>query len=273
MNEVLQRVIDNLDVMRELSDREVYLSVMDKEGIVLAYSVPQGVTPKLDIGKRFIDPTGVLNEVIRTGVKKHNILSEEVMGVALEGNLVPIMDGKEVIGCISSSYIITRKSEMKELVKRFHSSVSEVSESVQNILDGMKSLSDMLGEMNEMTSGIEGDVSTATQIVGHVGKNASRSNILALNASIEAARSGEAGRGFSVVAKEMGILANESSTSATQIKAALDGIVKHLKEIVLSIKGASDEAESHAKAIDTINEILNESIELAEKLENGFDEM
>jgi hypothetical protein len=267
MNEKLQDIIENLDMIRLLSDRDVVVSVIDREGIVQGVSMPPSIPPMVELGSVFHDPTGAFNEVMRTGRPKHNILPKEAVGIAMEGNLVPIKDGMEVVGCIISTYSVDDKEKTHEIGAQFQKSVTEVNESLQDIIVGLEKLFDMLTEMNQMTEDVEKDVIGAGDVVNKVSGNASRSNILALNASIEAARSGEAGRGFAVVATEMGKLANESGSSASAIKSTLNMIGEHLHAIIASIKEANGVAKEHMDSINSIKEILDQTIALAEQLE------
>ena len=107
----------------------------------------------------------------------------------------------------------------------------------------------------------------AVEVVNKINNNATRSNILALNASIEAARSGEFGRGFSVVATEMGKLANDSGSSASEIKNKLSVIMEHLTAIMGSIKDAGNFTKEHQGNISSIESVLDEMNETARKLE------
>ena len=122
--------------------------------------------------------------------------------------------------------------------------------------------------MNQITLDVEQDVNEAADVVNKISSNASRSNILALNASIEAARSGEAGRGFSVVATQMGKLAKDSGNSATEIKTTLSAIVSHLEAIMNSIKEANDVAKSYMDNISSIRTVLEQTVSIANELEN-----
>lgn len=269
MNKVLENVIANLDIVRDLNDKDTIVTVLDKEGIVRGYSIPPTIPPAVEIGQKFYDPTGAFDTVISTGVRKHNVLPKEVVGTQMEGNLVPIKDGNEIVGCIISTYSVEQKVEMQGLTKQFKDSIKDVNNSIQDIIDDISSLVNILSNMANMTSGIESDVKSAANVVNGVSKNASSSNILALNASIEAARSGDAGRGFSVVAAEMRKLANESSASASEIKTTLNLIIKHLDEIVASINDANNEADSHAQKIGSIHSVLENTIELSQQLLEG----
>ncbi len=170
--------------------------------------------------------------------------------------------------------ICTYSVESRERIKPIAAEIQEASQgidnSMQEVVKGIEGLFTMLTTMNKMSSDVEKDVNEATDVVNNISHNASHSNILALNASIEAARSGDAGRGFAVVATEMGKLAKDSGTSATQIKATLSVIVNHLETITESIKEADDMAKTHIDSISSIRNILEHTISIAQELENDI---
>ena len=269
-NEQLNQIVSLLPIIRQICNNDVYITVLDKEGIVQGYSLPEGASPILSLGERFVDPSGVLNEVIRTGKTKHNVLPKEVMGEAFEGDLIPVRDGGTVVGCVSCTYSVDLKRRMAGVANQFQDSVKSVDEAIQTVVGGIENLFHKLTEMDRMANSVEGDVHDAVEVVNNVSKNASRSNMLALNASIEAARSGEAGRGFAVVANEMGQLAKDSGDSATAIKNTLNTITEHLVSIIASIKEANDVAKRNMGNVNRIQKILEQTIVLAGKLEEDI---
>lgn len=270
LNENLAQIVELLPVIRQLFEKDVYITVLDRDGIVQGYAVPDGVTPALSVGQVFQDPSGAFDEVIRSGKRKHNYLPEEVMGEAFEGELVPVRHSGAVIGCVVCTYSVDIKKQMSDITNRFQESVKEISGSIQAVIDGIERLFAMLTEMDRMANNVESDVNDAVVVVNKVSSNASRSKILALNASIEAARSGEHGRGFAVVANEMGQLAKDSGGSATEIKGTLNSIAGHLVTIISSIKDANNVAKEHMESVSQIQTILEQTLVLAGKLEEDI---
>lgn len=270
MNRKLEQAVELLPVIRQLFTQDVYLTALDTDAVIRGYSVPETETPRYKVGDIFKDSTGALYEVLRTGKAKHNYLPKNVMGISYEGELVPIMDGNEVVGCLICSYSADLKDQMTGIATRFQDSVHEISDSLQTLVAGIENLFNLLTNMDKVTSTVENDVHDAVEVVNKINGNASRSNILALNASIEAARSGEYGRGFAVVATEMGKLANDSGSSATEIKATLNTIMEHMVSIVSSIKDASNFTNEYRGNIGSIQKILEELVELAGELEEDI---
>lgn len=269
LNEQLKHIIDDLPLIKQLFEQDVYITVLDSDSIVQGFSVPDGVRPQLSIGEHFHDPSGALPEVLRTGTARRNRLPKEVMGEVFEGMLVPIKDGRDVVGCIICTCSADSKEQIMQIATNFQESIDHINTTIKTVIGGIETLFKMLTDMNEITNNVENDVHTAVDVVSKISSNASRSNILALNASIEAARSGEYGRGFAVVATEMGKLANDSGSSATAIKTTLDVITDHLSSIVSSIKEANDIAKEHMDNIGSIQQILEDATRLAEKLEKN----
>lgn len=268
MNTKMQYIIDNLDLIRQLYDKEMMISVIDKNHVVQGFSLPKGLPPQMPVGSRFEDPSGIFDEVIAKGITKHNYLPREVMGFPIEGNLVPVKEGGKVVGCVICSYSVEGKEKVKELAGRFQESIQEIDSSIQNVIGGIETLFNMLTNMNNMTSEVEKDVNEATSVINKISNNASYSNILALNASIEAARSGEAGKGFAVVATEMGRLAKDSGSSAAEIKENLSTIIKHLESIMNSIIEANGVAKNYMDNISSIKTVLEQTVSIASELEN-----
>jgi methyl-accepting chemotaxis protein len=88
-------------------------------------------------------------------------------------------------------------------------------------------------------------------IVDSVKDLADQSNMLAINAAIEAARSGESGRGFGVVAREMRGLADQSIQATHRIRAVLDGVSKSMREAALSSEKGDERVRQSLDAVRT----------------------
>ena len=134
------------------------------------------------------------------------------------------------------------------------SSLNKVEEAVNNIrtqADQTKENADKVENLAKQTTAISSIVSTIDDI-------AAQTNLLALNAAIEAARAGEAGRGFAVVADEVRALASRTSQSTKEISTMVHNIQSEASMATDSIKGSVDNMAEVATASQQIMEILNE---------------
>ncbi|WP_422911840.1 methyl-accepting chemotaxis protein [Pseudomonas sp. MAC6] len=134
----------------------------------------------------------------------------------------------------------------KEVIGRSTSGVNKLGASIQNS-------NKVLQELEKETVNINNILSTIQQI-------AEQTNLLALNAAIEAARAGEQGRGFAVVADEVRNLAKRTQDSTEQINNILNLLVNRIKEVTVSMDQSLVES---GKAIVLSDEVMAafESIE------------
>lgn len=270
MNQEVEKIVSVLPVIRQLFSQELYITVLDRDGVVCGYSIPEGTRPQVEVGSRFRDPSGGFDEVMRTGMRKYNYLPKEVMGEAFEGYLVPIFDEGDVVGCLITSQAVGDKARLGEIVDEFNKSSREVNEKIGQLIRSFDEIYGKIGEVSRMTGTVEEEVNASEKIVGTIGSNASKSNILALNASIEAARSGEQGRGFAVVATEMGKLAKDSSTSTAEIQKQLEEVHNSLAVMIRSVQGADQVAQSYNEQIGQIQSAVDQMLKLAEEMEKNI---
>ncbi|MCR5468275.1 MAG: hypothetical protein K6F37_04875 [Lachnospiraceae bacterium] len=123
----------------------------------------------------------------------------------------------------------------------------------------MTNITASMGEMNEVVNLVKESADKIDEIVEMIDSIASQTNLLSLNASIEAARAGDAGRGFSVVADEIGKLANNSGEAAKEI-------ANIIAEITSEIDKLSDKSMENMAAIDESSEAVKKAEESFEKI-------
>lgn len=168
--------------------------------------------------------------------------------------------------------------EMSNETKDINASVDEiknqtvaVQDSSKIMNDKIKSMQDSSHKMDEGISAISKRIETVnttvdkvSNIVSVIEEISSETNLLSLNASIEAARAGDAGKGFAVVAQEIRVLSDNTNTELENIKQIISSLVEECRYCVQ----ASDTiVEDNAKQKEEIKAVLDEFGSLDEQIQ------
>ncbi|MFW5902249.1 MAG: methyl-accepting chemotaxis protein, partial [Thermodesulfobacteriota bacterium] len=137
---------------------------------------------------------------------------------------------------------------------------------INRIKQEMNDIAESTVKLSEQTKSIEEIINTVSDI-------ADQSNILSVNASIEAAKAGEHGKGFAVVAQEVKSLADQSKEATNQVRTILMDIQKATSTAVMAtergsktVEEAIELAEQSGTAIDRLERQVNESSDAAAQI-------
>ncbi|MDE6203080.1 MAG: HAMP domain-containing protein, partial [Lachnospiraceae bacterium] len=137
---------------------------------------------------------------------------------------------------------------------------------MQNVGDAMQSINESMMKLQQAIDKVGKASEEITNIAGVISDIADETNLLSLNASIEAARAGDAGRGFAVVATEIGKLAQTSSNSVHNIESLIS-------EIIVLVKDAVSQAGDSVGSIQSSSGLVNNALKTFDVIFNNIDEV
>ncbi|MSS64680.1 methyl-accepting chemotaxis protein [Velocimicrobium porci] len=135
---------------------------------------------------------------------------------------------------------------------------------MQNLQQTFESFNENFNKFNEVIQNMNQSITSISSITSTIGEIASQTNLLSLNASIEAARAGEVGRGFSVVAQEIGQLAEQSEKSVSEIGSVVSHVFNDGQQLIHSTELMN---EQMSKQRNTIVDTLESFGKLSEDIE------
>jgi len=147
--------------------------------------------------------------------------------------------------------------------------VDDVDLAVSEIRDA----TDATGDVAARIDSLEDSMEEVGEIVEMIADIADQTNMLALNANIEAARAGDAGEGFAVVAEEVKSLAEQSQDSAEEITGIIEQVQSQTEDLVESISDANDQVDEGADAVERVGGRLHEIRDRVDATSEGVNEI
>ncbi len=139
-------------------------------------------------------------------------------------------------------------------------------EIVSETIQGMQRITDVVRESAESIGKLAASADQIGEIIGVIDDIADQTNLLALNAAIEAARAGEQGRGFAVVADEVRKLAERTGKATGEITDMIKGIQSETKDAVGSMETGITEVDQGRDLADKAGSSLNEIVSVSQRV-------
>ena len=248
---ILEAMMELAPYIQSLFPLECTIAVTDTEKFLFCLNSKDLV---LDNTGQAIPEKSGIRRAIQTGSVQNTVLPTEVYGVPFRSVVVPVKNNQGmIVGCLAFGTSLQNQETLEEVVHTFANTSEEVLASTEEIAASAQELAEHMNEIDVLSKDMEGMVGETDELLNMIKKVAGNANLLGLNASIEAARAGNAGSGFSVVATEIRKMADNSATSAEDIKALIDNMKNKMDNIIERVPAVLDNSQQQAAAIEEID--------------------
>ncbi len=266
--ENLKVFIEALPHFIEISQEDLRITVLDlNEMKAIAMVGTDKFKGTFKAGDTIADGNGIFRKMKEYKKTISATMSKEVLGVRAKGVNTPVFNDKgEVVAVVVFAKSQETEAQIEDISSSLLNSMEQLNAATEEVATNSQHLASFIKETVSFSEKTEDKINEIDYIIEAIKNISSQSNLLALNAAIEAARAGEAGRGFSIVANEMGKLAHLSKDSAEKIARALLEMKKAIGTIGQQIHQTSVTSDSQSAATEEIAAATDEMVGVVKKL-------
>ncbi len=262
-NEVLNAFNLLIPYLKEFFDNEASFAVTDTEKFLSNVR-----NDGQDYTGTPISPTGGVSRAI----KESRPVIDYFPSAALKSYSVPVKgESGKVEGCIVIGKSLKRREELLELSRTLSTAIKEISGVSNEFSSKLQSVLAMNDETAQKIDEAKRNVGGTDKIFNFINQVASQTDLLGINAAIEAARSDTVGKGFNVIAQEIRQLSETSRESVNKIYTMLNAINKSVDEIHSTNEKTNEITASFSTAFAEITDSLEELTSTAHLLETMSD--
>ena len=247
----------------ELLDAGVFVS--DREKIVF-YKPGKDFDLKMQIGlpvKPGMASYQAMQERRRVIMRKDNSQSGKPFVTAV----IPLLDGQEVIGTLALVETVERQAFLDSMASNLNENISTLASTTEEISAQSQEISAVIEKLVASTQQSQVRARETDQVIELIRKIAGQTNLLGLNAAIEAARVGEHGRGFGVVAEEIRKLAAMSSESILKIDGIIRAVIEDSRQNGQQMQEVREMVSQISAAASQVADAIGQTSAMTQKLE------
>lgn len=264
-NETLNSFSNFIEYLPHFFDDDVAFGITDRE-VFLYEQNSKDLPLKIKVGSE-VPENGAIYEAIKTGKVVVKDIPKEAYGCPFKSYAVPIKDeGNKVIGCIVVGKSIEKKVDLSENINQLSNAIEGIASAIGNFSTGIQQVAGMNEDILTKVQAADENSKDTDGILNFIQGIAAQTNMLGLNAAIEASRAGEAGKGFKVVATEIRKLSTSTSESVKQVNSVLKNIGATIKSINSQITESNGVFQKQAATIQEISAAIEELNATAHKL-------
>ncbi|HEY5588975.1 MAG TPA: methyl-accepting chemotaxis protein [Candidatus Paceibacterota bacterium] len=266
-NEILNSFNNMLPYLPYFFDDDVSFGIADTEKYLKVQCNPN-LNLRLKEGDRIPEGGAVLMAMKNDKILVKNV-PKEVYGVPFRSYAIPIHNEQnKVDGCIVIGKSLVKRNELINISQTLSSSLGQISIAINNLSSGVQNVVNMNDDISLKVQEADENSKDTDKILSFIQAISSQTNMLGLNAAIEAARAGDAGRGFKVVATEIRKLSTSTSESVKKVDEVLKNIGASIKSINEKISKSTGVFETQAATLQEIAASLQELNLTAETMQS-----
>lgn len=273
--DVLEKFIHVMPLLSGIFSTDIGVAVTDREQYLL-YKPGRTLDLKISAGTPLKPGTAV----VRAMAENRRIVvrgDKATFGIPYIANAAPILDSAgNVVGGAVIIESVEQQDQLTLMAQKLADTTSTLASTSEEISAQTQEISALSRTMSAAAGESQGRLQDTDQVVGLIKAIAGQTNMLGLNAAIEAARVGEQGRGFGVVADEIRKLATSTSDSIKKIESTLqtiredsrknyeqtrriDEVMPQVAQAITQVAGAVQEVNEMARALNEMAENLTKN--------------
>lgn len=262
---MLQSLLQVAPILGKLLDEEdAMIAITDTKEIL--YYKPGKTINASHVGYQLQEGDPIHSAMLSKQINRSDV-PKEFLGVPFRNIVIPVFnDSDEVIGTIGLGFSKDKQHQISSIVESIVASYRQISSGAENVANSAQEIARTHQLVTKTTEQATSHAQSLKKITDFIKEVSNQTNLLGLNAAIEAARANEYGRGFAVVAQEIRNLSTKSSEAIIGIQKNLQTMIESFSSIQHQIIDQSSLIEIQASTSEEIAASIQDLYSLSERL-------